>query len=126
MYFRFILAPFCWWSISFPDILDFYKASEDSSYFSSLAFAICELSKRLDVPWSETQPIFPDCTLPMRLAYRVGYYVGVFSSLFNRARWYSFAFCWSENAIEKNMHKQLGLTKYIERIFLLNLLVGQL
>ena len=44
MYFRFILAPFFRWSISFPDILDFYKAS----YFSSLAFAICELCKRLE------------------------------------------------------------------------------
>ena len=52
MYFRFILAPFFWWSISFPDILDFYKASEGGSYFSLLAFAICELCKRLVVPWA--------------------------------------------------------------------------
>ena len=29
----------------------FYKASEGGSYFSSLAFAICELCKRLVVPW---------------------------------------------------------------------------
>ena len=48
MYFRFILAPFFRWSISFPDILDFYKDSEGGSYFSSFAFAICELCKRLE------------------------------------------------------------------------------
>ena len=40
MYFRFILAPFFRWSISFPEILDFYKDSEGGSYFSSLAFKI--------------------------------------------------------------------------------------
>ena len=34
MYFHFILAPFFRWSISFPDILDFYKASEGGSYFN--------------------------------------------------------------------------------------------
>ena len=44
-------------------------------------------------------------------------HVGVFSRILNQARWCSFAFCSSENAIEKNMHKQLGLTKYIEWIF---------
>ena len=48
MYFRFILAPFFWWSISFRDILGFYKASEGGSYFSSLEFDICELCKRLE------------------------------------------------------------------------------
>ena len=52
LYFRFILAPFFWWSLSFPDILDFYKASKGGSYFSSLAFAICELCKRQVVPWA--------------------------------------------------------------------------
>ena len=53
-HFRFILAPFFLWSISFPDFLDLYKASDGStcSYFNSLAFAICELCKRLVVPWA--------------------------------------------------------------------------
>ena len=147
MYFRFILAPFFRWSISFPDILDFYKASEGGSYFSSLAFAICELCKRLVVLWAPSHVRYGIDQKPSRYsqsarfrcdwfldnknsvigelcAYRVGYHVGVFSRLLNQARWFSFAFCWSENAIEKNMHKQLGLTKYIEWIFWLNLLVG--
>ena len=47
-------------------------------------------------------------------ACRVGYHIGVFLRFLNRARWRSFAFCWSKNAIEKNMHKKLGLTKYMD------------
>ena len=137
--FRFILAPFFRWSILFPDILDFYKASEGGSYFSLLAFAICKLCKRLVVPWALSYVRYGIDQKPSRYsrsarfrcdwfldnkinvigelcAHRVGYHIGVFSRLLNRARWCSFAFCWSENAIEKNMHKQLGLTKYIEWI----------